>query len=495
MIKFCMNIVVAFAFFVMGHSFTEAKEHSVNVGVVLEPPHLDPTAGAAAAIDEIVYTNIFEGLTRINEAGDVEPALASSWDISEDGLRYRFMLEKNVRFHDGADFTAEDVVFSFERAMAEDSVNAQKGLFEAIDTIIINNPHEVTITLHHPSGDFLYNMGWGDAVIVDAASAKHNKTNPNGTGAFRFVEWRKGSSIILNRNEDYWGTQAQLNTVQFQFITDPNAGFAALKAGDVDMIPNFQALELVEALADDSSLTIVNGTTEGETILAINHANPVLNRLEVRQALAHAIPKAILIDGVMSGYGTKIGSHFAPHHPAYVDLSEHIAYDPEAARKKLTEAGITQPLRLRLALPPPAYARRSGEFISGLFNQIGIEVEIIPMEWAIWLEQVFKAKDYDLTIISHTEPMDIGIYARDEYYFNYDNPEFKQLYKEITITHALEERHALYRKAQQMLADDQVNVFLFQLPKVGVWRKALKGAWHNAPIQANVMTDVYWIEE
>ncbi len=151
-----------------------AARDNLNLGMVLEPPHLDPTAGAAAAIDEVVYANIFEGLTRIDKNGVEKPALAASWTVSEDQKTYTFYLQKNVFFHDGASFEADDVVFSLDRARAKDSVNAQKTLFKPIQSVTRKDSHTVVVTLSHPTGAFLFNLGWGDAVIVDKASAKSN---------------------------------------------------------------------------------------------------------------------------------------------------------------------------------------------------------------------------------------------------------------------------------------------------------------------------------
>ncbi|MEZ5934390.1 MAG: ABC transporter substrate-binding protein [Alphaproteobacteria bacterium] len=465
----------------------------INLGMVLEPPHLDPTAGAAAAIDEVVYANVFEGLTRIDRNGVVQPALAESWVVSDDGLTYRFTLHEGVTFHDGSTFDADDVVFSFERAMAEDSVNAQKGLFEPIEAVAANGPQEVVVTLKRPTGHFLFNLGWGDAVIVAPESADTNKALPIGTGPFKFDSWVQGDRIELKRNENYWGEAVQLEDATFQVVPDPAAAVAAMMAGDLDAFPNFPAPESMVQFEADPRFTVKIGTTEGETILAMNNGRPPLDDLKVRQAIAHAVDRQAVIDGAMFGYGTPIGSHFAPHHPAYVDLTGAYPYDPEKAKALLAEAGHAEGLALTLKLPPPSYARRGGEIIAAQLAEVGIEAEILPVEWAQWLEQVFKGKDYDLTIVSHTEPMDIEIYSRGEdYYFNYKKPEFKALIDRLAETADEADRNAILADAQKMLSDDSVNVFLFQLAKHGVWDAKLEGLWENSPVQANDLTEVHW---
>lgn len=172
-----------------------AAKTEITLGAVLEPPHLDPTAGAAAAIDEVVYANVFEGLTRIGSKGEVLPALAKSWTVSGDGKTYTFNLQTGVKFHDGTDFNADDVKFSLDRARGEKSTNAQKALFKNITSVDVVDPATIKITLSSPQGNFTFNMGWGDAVIVAPESADSNKTNPVGTGPFKFSKWAKGSSI------------------------------------------------------------------------------------------------------------------------------------------------------------------------------------------------------------------------------------------------------------------------------------------------------------
>ena len=465
----------------------------ISIGVVLEPPHLDPTAGAAAAIDEVVYTNVYEGLTRIDQDGVVQPGLAESWVVSDDGLTYTFTLHDGVTFHDGSTFEAEDVVFSFERAMADDSINAQKGLFEPIESVVAEGSDQIVITLKRPTGHFLFNLGWGDAVIVGPESAATNKALPIGTGPFAFDNWIQGDRIELKRNDNYWGEAVTLERATFQVVPDPAAAMAAMMAGDLDAFPNFPAPESIVQFEADPRFTVKIGTTEGETILAINNGKPPLDDLKVRQAIAHAIDRQSIIDGAMFGFGTPIGSHFAPHHPAYVDLTGAYPFDPEKAKALLAEAGHGDGLALTLKLPPPSYARRGGEIIAAQLAEVGIEAEILPVEWAQWLDQVFKGKDYDLTIVSHTEPMDIEIYSRgSDYYFDYQNPEFKALIDQLAETSDEKKRNAILADAQQMLSDDSVNAFLFQLAKHGVWDARIEGLWENSPVQANDLTAVRW---
>lgn len=469
-----------------------AAQTDISVGMVLEPPNLDPTAGAAAAIDEVVYANIFEGLTRFDSSGAVIPALAQSWEISEDGLEYTFKLHENVSFHDGTSFDAEDVKFSLDRARAEDSVNAQKALFADIASVEVMDAATVKVTLSKPNGNFLFNMAWGDAVIVAPESAENNATNPVGTGPFTFVDWVQGDHVEIAKNADYWGEMAKLEKAEFKFIGDSTAAFAAMMAEDVDTFPNFPAPETLAQFEADPRFTVIVGSTEGETILSTNNLQPPFDNVKVRQALAHAIDRQAIIDGAMFGYGTPIGTHFAPHNPAYLDLTGMSAYDPEKSKALLAEAGFPDGFSATLKLPPPPYARRGGEIIAAQLREVGIDLEISNLEWAQWLEQVFNGKDFDLTIVSHTEPMDIGIYARDDYYFQYQDEAFKQIMADLNDTTDPAVRTELMQAAQRNISENYVNGYLFQLGKTGVANAKIVGLWENSPTQANDLTAVYW---
>ncbi|MWD26650.1 ABC transporter substrate-binding protein [Aquicoccus sp. SCR17] len=475
-----------------GIGAAQAQHNDITVAMQLEPPHLDPTSAAAQAIDSVVYTNVFEGLTKFQGDGSVVPALAESWDISDDGLTYTFHLHDGVTFHDGSTMDAEDVKFSLDRARAEDSTNAQKALFGSIANVEVVDPLTVKVTLTEPNGMFLFNMAWGDAVIVAPESIENIQTEPVGTGAYAFENWVQGDRVELKRYADYWGDEPAIENVTFKFISDPTAAFSAMMAEDIDVFAGFPAPENVPQFEADPRFQVLVGSTEGETILAMNNAEPPLDDVKVREAISHAIDRQALIDGALFGYGTPIGTHFAPHNPAYVDLTEQSAYDPELSKKLLEEAGQSEGLTLSLKLPPPSYARRGGEIIAAQLAEVGITAEISNLEWAQWLEEVFTGKNFDMTIVSHTEPMDIGIYARPDYYFQYDNPDFQELMTELNRTTDEAKRTEMLGEAQKMIADDYVNAYLFQLAYITIAKAGIEGLWTNLPTAAIDMTEVTW---
>jgi peptide/nickel transport system substrate-binding protein len=472
----------------------QGRKDSLVLGMVLEPaPGLDPTTASAAAIGEVVHLNVLEGLTKINLNGSITPLLAESWSIDPDGKLYTFRLRKGVKFHDGEDFDASDVKFSFERAKAEGSTNkAKKAVFDNISRIETPDPQTVIVVLNNADGNFLFRMGENTAVVLDPKSAATTASKPVGTGPFRFDNWAKGSAITLVKN-DAWrdAAKVKLKKVTFRIINDPAAQVAALLAGDIDAMPRGLAAQNLKQLQADKRFTVEIGSTAGETIVAINNRKKPLDDVRVRRAVALAIDRKAVIDGAMEGFGTPIGSHMVPSEAGYVDLTAATAHDPEKAKALLKEAGVATPLNLTLTLPPPAYARKGGEIVAAQLAKVGIVAKIENVEWAQWLSGPFKG-NFDLTIISHVEPLDIDRYADPNYYWGYDSKVFRDLFAKYNATTDTAGRLKLLGDMQRQLQADQVNAWMFALPQFAVSRKPLKGVWSSSPIFANDLASVSW---
>jgi peptide/nickel transport system substrate-binding protein len=471
----------------------QARKDSVILGMVLEPPGLDPTVSSAAAIGEIVHYNVLEGLTKINMDGSVVPLLAESWTTDPDGKVYTFKLRKGVKFHDGEAFDSSDVKFSFERAKAEGSTNkAKKAVFDNVSRIDAPDPYTVVLVLNQADGNFLFRMGENTAVILDPKSAGTTASKPIGTGPFKFDSWSKGSSVTMSRFDGYRdAAKIKLKKVTFRFINDPAAQVAALLAGDIDGMPRFGAPQNLKQFQGDPRFTVVTGGTEGKTIVSINNKKKPFDDVRVRRAIAAAIDRKAVIDGAQEGFGAPIGSHMVPSDAGYIDLTGVNPYNPEKAKALLKEAGVATPLNVTLTLPPPQYARKGGEIIASQLAKVGINAKIENVEWAQWLSGAFKG-NYDLTVISHVEPLDFDRYADPNYYWGYDNKAYKDLFAKYNATTNAKERLKVIGDIQKHLANDSVNAYLFQLPQFMVSNKKLKGLWSSSPIFANDMSAVSW---
>jgi peptide/nickel transport system substrate-binding protein len=237
---------------------------------------------------------------------------------------------------------------------------------------------------------------------------------------------------------------------------------------------------------------VLVGGSRAKTIVAINNKKKPLDDVRVRRAIAMAIDRKQVIDGVADGFGTAIGSFYVPGAPGYVDLTAVNAYDPDRARALLKEAGVSTPLNLSLKLPPTPYARQGGEVIAAMLAKVGIVVKQEGVEWAQWLSAVYGQKAYDLTIISHVEPLDLGNFARPGYYWNYESAKFNALWAQINATADTAQRMKLLAEAQRLVADDAVAAYLYQPTSITIAHARLKGVWQDMPISANDLSALSW---
>ena len=482
---------------VIGAGAQAAPREDLVVGMQIEPSGLDPTIAAPVAIGQVTWQNVFEGLVRIDRDGAIKPQLAKAWTISPDGLTYRFELQTGVTFHNGEPFDAAAARFTLDRARGPQSLNSQKAFYAAIESI--DTPDAGTLVLHlkKPAGNLLYWLGWPAAVMVEPKSAGADRTDPIGTGPFRFAAWRRGDRVELARNADYWdkARAARLARVTFRFIPDPQAQSAALRAGDVDAFPEFGTPELFLGFQNDKAFKAVVGETGLKTVAGMNNAKKPFDDKRVRQALKMAIDRKVLIEGAYSGLGIPIGSHFSPSDPGYKDMTGVLPYDPAKAKALLAEAGYADGLSFTMKTPQMSYASRSSEVLQALLSEVGVKMTIVPSEFpAQWVQDVFLGRNFDMTIVAHAEPLDIGIYARDPYYFNYKNPAFDKVIDTAEQETDPAKRAADYGQAQAILAEDVPALYLFVLPKLGVWSAKLDGLWVNEPIPSNDLTEVHWTE-
>lgn len=471
-----------------------SKKDAVTLALTLEPPVLDPTASASSSIAEVTHYNIFETLTKINPDGSVSPMLAESWDVSPDLKTYTFRLRKGVKFQNGEPFNADAVKFSFDRAGSEGSTNKDKRSFAGMK-VSVKDAHTIEIVTEEIDPDFLFLLGQATAIIVEPKSAATNSTKPVGTGPYQLGQWRKGSSVTLVAWPEYRdANKIRIKRATFRFIPDAAAQVAALLAGDVDAFPR-AAPRSVPQFAKDPRFQVHVSGSRAKTILAINNGKKPLNDVRVRKAIAAAIDRKAVIEGAAEGYGKPIGSHYVPGAFGYVDTTGINPHDLEKAKALLAEAGVKLPLKLTMTLPPAPYARQGGEIIAAQLAKVGIEVKLQNVEWAQWLSGTYGNKQYDLTMISHVEPFDLGNFAKPDYYWAYDSQEFRDLYDKIKHTPNPTDRARLLGQAQRLLANDAVHGFLYQPQWVTVANKNLRGLWKDMPIFVNDLSALHWSEK
>ena len=470
----------------------QGRKDSIVLAMALEPPGLDPTAGAASAIAEITQYNVYETLTKIHSDGSVTPLLAEGWEVSPDLRTYTFRLRKGVKFQNGEPFNAQAVKFSFDRAGAEKSTNKDKRTFSSMDSISAQDDHTLVIVNKELDPDFLFLMGQATAIIVEPKSADTNATKPIGTGPYKLDSWSKGSSVTLTKWDGFRNAgSVKIKKATFRFISDPAAQVAALLAGDVDVFARVTPRSVPQFQNNPKFQVQVSGS-RAKTILAMNNKKKPLDDVRVRRAIAMAIDRKAVIQGAGDGYGSPIGAHYVPGAPGYVDVTGVNAFNIEKAKALLKDAGVTTPMELTITLPPPPYARQGGEVIAQQLSKIGINAKLQNVEWAQWLSGTYGNKNYDLTIISHVEPFDLGNFAKPGYYWNYESAKFNDLYNQYKTAPRAADRNKLVGDIQRLIAEDSVHAFLYQPQWITVANKSIKGLWKDMPIFVNDVAALSW---
>lgn len=457
-----------------------STQTEVVIGLQLEPPTLDLTSNPAAAIPQALLYNVYETLVKLEADGSITGLLADSWEVSDDGLTYTFELHDNVTFHNGEPFDADDVVFSLNNVLTKDPAHPFATTLAPITEVTAVDASTVEIALGEVSANLLFFLTQGQGVILEESAVATIGSEPVGTGPFQFGSWTVGDSIVIERNADYWGEPALLETVTFRYINDPNALNNAMLAGDLDIIAGVSAPELLTSFESDDRFEVLQGLSNGEVTLALNGRQAPLDDVRVRQAISHAIDRQAIVDLAYAGYGTVIGTFSTPLDPWYRDLTGVYPYDPERARELLDEAGV-EDLTLRLFLPPVSYASRSGEIIASQLSEVGIEVDIENVEWGVWLEDVFTNHDYDMSIVAHVEPRDLGQYGNPDYYWGNDSPNVASILRQADAEPDPEARNELYASVLEEITAVAADNWLFVLPALSVIEVGVTGYEADLP--------------
>ncbi|MEU7001141.1 ABC transporter substrate-binding protein [Nonomuraea sp. NPDC046570] len=452
-----------------------AKADSLAVGFVAEPANLDFTATEGAAIPQALLVNVYEGLVKLTQDGQIQPLLAEKWEVSDDRKTYTFTLRKGVTFTNGAPFTADDVVFSLDRVKSDWKLKIKSQL-DVIDKVEKKDDTTAVVTLKRPSNGWLYSMATRLGAMFSRTGVADLANKPVGTGPYQVSTWKRGDSLLLAANDKYWGTKPAIPQVTLKYFKDATAMNNALLTGGIDVISAVQAPESLGQFSDPNRFQTVEGTTNGEVTMSMNNSRPPFNDKKVRQAVRHAIDHKALLDTAWAGRGQPIGSMVPPTDPWYEDRTGDYAYDPAKAKELL--GGKTFNVKMRI--PNLPYAVASAQVVKSQLAQVGITAEIEPLEFpARWLDVVFKQGDYDLSIINHVEPRDLGIFADKSYYFRYDNPEFGKLLAAADEGTEQEQSDTI-KQAAKLLSEDAAADWLFLFPNLIVAKKGITGLPKNA---------------
>ncbi len=436
---------------------------AVVLGFAADPLNLDFTTTDGAAIPEALLTNVYEGLVTVDQDGEIVPSLATDWTVSDDGLTYTFTLAEGVTFSNGDTFDSEDAKFSIEQVQSDAWTISLKAQMDVVESVEATSPTELVVTLANPSNSWLFAMTTRIGAMFSTDGVDDLANTPVGTGPYEVIDFVPSEQIDFARRDDYWGDAPAYREVTFRYFADGNALNSALLSEGIDVIATVQAPEAISQF-EGGDYEIIEGSSNGEVILSMNNASPPLDDVRVRQAIRYAIDNEAVRATAWAGYGEMIGTMGAPTDPWFAsERVDDYPTDLDQATSLLEEAGATD-VTLDFRIPNLPYAVNAATTVQSNLAQVGIDAEITPVEFpAVWLEDVFTNKDYDMSIIAHVEPRDMGIFTDPEYYFQYDSQEYRDLLAEADQGPA-DDQAATLKEAGELLSSDAAAEFLFLAP-------------------------------
>lgn len=436
---------------------------TVRIAMATEVDNLDPYQSAATDTSSIM-DNVFDGLLDTNEKGELVPNLAESHTISEDGLTYTFKLREGVKFHNGADFTAEDVVYSYTKLAGLETGEPMSSKFSIIQAVEAANDYEVVVKLAELDSSFLAR----NIVAIVPHGYEEQNTKPIGAGPFKFKEYKAGQELILVKNEDYYLTDSvpKVDEVQFKIMPDSESSILAMQAGEIDVIPGISEQGLLQ-LGD--SVEVVSGPQNMVQLMALNNSFGPLSDVRVRQAINYAIDKDVIIETVAEGMATKLGSNFSPAMDFYFEdgLQDYYSPNIEKAKQLLTEAGYESGFDLQLTVPSDyQFHVDTAQMLASQLKEINVNVTIDPIEFSTWLERVYTNAEYESTVISFTGKLDpfevVGRFVSDypKNFMKFNNEKFDEVIASATKTTEESSKAQYYKEAQRILTEEAVSVFI-----------------------------------
>lgn len=447
---------------------------TVNVGMTLEPTGLDIFNTSGAALRQVALGNVYEGLVRRTHDSKLEPLLAKEWKISEDALRYEFTLQDDVKFSDGQTLVADDVVESLKVPCGEAcgaAADKASDRMKDVQSITAEGDKKVVVTLKQRDWRLLDTLSTDVGLVKPRQHSVDLAKNSNGTGPYEITNWQQGSSLTLTRRDNYWGEKPKNKVVNFRFYKEAAAASNALSSGEIDL-HSAPSAETIDRFRKDQNFVVTEGSSGSWMTIGFNHNDPELSDLRVRRAIRMAIDK----DGLIKALGlnaTRVGSLSVPDDPWYTDTTGIDAPDKEKAKQLLKEAG-KENLNLTFEVAN-TYDTRISEYVQAQLKEVGVNLEVKQMEFATWLDKVYKKKDYQMTMVLHVDPWTLTYYANPKYYWNYDNAEVQKVYADAMSAKTTEEGHQGLKKMSEMIAKDAASEWLYAPNSMTVATKKVAG--------------------
>lgn len=482
-----------------GKTGEPVKGGEITIGIAQDlDDSLDPHQTVAAGTREVLF-NIFEGLVKPNSDGEMIPAVAEKYTLSEDGTTYTFTLREGVKFHNGQTVTAEDVVYSINRcaAVPEGQEKPLVAAFSAVKSVEALDEKTVAVTIAQRDLEFISYM---TAAIIPA-DYENQDTAPVGTGPFRFVSRTPQQDFVMERFEDYWGAPAWLDKVTHKICENADALVMNLNGGSIDLCAH---LTSAQASQLNQKFQVLEGTMNlVQAIYLNNQAKPFDNQL-VRQALCYAIDRQGIMDMVADGHGTAVGSSIYPAFTKYFlpELVDKYPHDVAKAKELLAQAGYPDGFDMTISVPNNYQPHMdTAEVVAEQLREAGINVTIQPVEWSTWLDTIYNGRQFQATVVgvdaaNMTARAMLERFTSDygKNFINYNNPAYDALFQKAINAQDEAGQTDLYKQMETMLADTAANVYIQDLCDLVAMRQDL-GGLKFYPIYVLDLSTVYFTQQ
>ena len=457
-----------------------AKANEVVIGIMQDlEQSMDPHYAETAGYREIMF-NVFEGLVKLAPNGDLNPAVASEVEVSDDGLVYTFTLRDGVKFHNGDTVDLDDVIYSIQRCKEDPKVNADisAGLV-CIESLEKDGDNKLVMTLSEPNTDLLSFL----TLAIIPADYDKQDTAPVGTGPYKYVGRTAQESIEFEKFEDYWGTPASINKVTFKINESIEGLIMGLESGALDLVSHFTSAQIAEL--NKESFNVEQGSAYLMQALYLNNAKEPFDNELVRQAMCYAIDKQGVIDMAFDGYGTPIGTHMLAGFTKYFDdsLTDYYEYNPEKAKELLTEAGYPNGFDMTITVPSNYQPHcDTAEVIAEQLKEVGINATLNKVEWSTWVSDAYQGRNFETTVIGIDAPIltaksilnrFVSDYGKN--FINYNNADYDALFEQASKCYDDAEQVELYKAMEKNLTEHAANVYIQDMAEMTAVRKGLAG--------------------
>ena len=465
-----------------GCSGDKAEEDSskITVGIPQDIDSLDPHIAEGAGTREVLF-NVFEGLVKPDENGNLNPAVASEYTISDDGLMYTFTLRDGIKFHNGNPVTVEDIKYSIDRCAGAGEDEALVSAFSNVESTNIIDDTHVEINLKEADTDFLSYL---TTAIIPNNSADTIETNPIGTGPYMYVSRSPQENIVLKKFDDYWDGDNAANIVNVTFKIESNndAVVMDLEGGSIDMFARLTSTQC-DQLSD--SFEIYEGEMNLVQALYLNNAVKPFDDVRVRQALCYAIDPQSIMDFVSDGKGVELGSSMYPSFKKYYmeELNDTYNQDIDKAKELLSEAGYPDGFEFTITVPSN-YTQHvdTAQVIAEELKEIGVTANISQVEWNSWLSDVYTNRDFESTVIGvdastlNAPALLSRFVSTDEKNFiNFNNTDYDSSYQKAVEATDDDVKTQYFKECETILSTDAANVYIQDLPEFVALNKKYTG--------------------